>query len=215
MTSGARRCVEDLLVDHNTAIPGGHSAYLRGVTDTAPAMSRFRLTNNLDRLRRLRREFPAAEPVATRVPPEATIARNALVSMADTGMGKARRATGPPRSTRRCIPPSRTAAAAGLNDGWNARGRRARTGGQVPTARISASTSMSSNGSVRISFCGSEVAVQQVARNRITRCPPSCAVRSASIRQPRCSRRARGSSPARTVVSRNPTQNRSPVMSLG
>ncbi len=84
MTSGAGGVLEDLLIDHNTAIPGGHSAYYID-TRTPPAMNRLRLTNNLISFGAYGVTSP--RPVATWFP-GSTIARNALVSMADTGDGQ-------------------------------------------------------------------------------------------------------------------------------
>jgi hypothetical protein len=90
MTSGPGGPLEDLVIDHNTAIPGGHSTYYVEA-GSAPALARFQLTNNLMGFGAYGVTF--AKPNAKWLP-GALVAKNALVSLRDTadGQGSARNA---------------------------------------------------------------------------------------------------------------------------
>jgi hypothetical protein len=79
--------LDDLLVDHNTAIPVGYSTYYTEAA-TAPALIRFRLTNNLMGFGAFGVSFPMADETLAKYAPGAVIARNALVSIADSGDGQ-------------------------------------------------------------------------------------------------------------------------------
>jgi len=92
VTTGRGGLGEDLLVDHNTAIPGGYSAYYIEARHP-PAMSRFRLTNNIMSFGSFGVSSPRGDP---KFLPGAVIARNALVSMADTGDGQGAARNRPP-----------------------------------------------------------------------------------------------------------------------
>ena len=102
---------EDLLIDHNTAIPGGYSAYYIDVA-RPPAMVRFRLTNNLIGFESFGVSSPKGDPKWL---PAATIARNALVSLADTGDGQGSARNRPPDIDQILDTSYPNAAAAGLN----------------------------------------------------------------------------------------------------
>jgi hypothetical protein len=114
MTTGRRVALEDLLIDHNTAIPGGYSTYyIEG--GTPPAMIRFRLTNNLMGFGSFGVTVPQPDAHFFKWLPDATIAGNALVSLADTADGQ-----GPARNRPRYINQTmyasfRDGAAAGVN----------------------------------------------------------------------------------------------------
>jgi hypothetical protein len=82
MTSGRRGVLEDLLIDHNTAAPCGYSAYFFEA-DIAPALIRFRLTNNLVGFGSFGVQFPTADEGFAKVAPSAIIARNALLNIVD------------------------------------------------------------------------------------------------------------------------------------
>jgi hypothetical protein len=83
MTSGRRGVLEDLVIDHNTAIPAGYRTYYFD-TSTFPALVRFRLTNNLAGFGSFGVQFEKPEGLAT-VAPSSVIARNALVNIIDLG----------------------------------------------------------------------------------------------------------------------------------
>jgi len=109
LTGVSGRVGEDLLVDHNTAIPCGYSGFYMEFPNP-PAMIRFRLTNNLIGFGSFGVAFPKGDP---RWLPGATIARNALVNVADIGDGQ-----GPTRNANHdqaMYTPFPNAAAAGLN----------------------------------------------------------------------------------------------------
>ncbi len=110
MTGGPAGTLEDLLIDHNTAIPGGYSTYyIEG--GTPPAIIRFRLTNNLMGFGAF--GVPNADETFAKWLPGSIVARNALVSLADTGDGQgSTRNAGYPPAFYTSFP---TAAAAGLN----------------------------------------------------------------------------------------------------
>ncbi|HKW94476.1 MAG TPA: hypothetical protein VJX92_21505 [Methylomirabilota bacterium] len=111
LTGGRGGSPEDLLIDHNTAIPSGYSAYYIEV-GRPPAMVRLRMTNNLIGFGSFGVSSPKRDPQWF---PGASIARNALVSMADFGDGQGATRNRPPdidQSMYRSFP---SAAAAGLN----------------------------------------------------------------------------------------------------
>ncbi len=95
MTGGPAGTLEDLLVDHNTAIPGGYSTYYAEAA-TPPAIIRFRLTNNVMGFGAF--GVPNADETFAKWLPGAIVARNALVSLADTGdrLGATRNGGYPP-----------------------------------------------------------------------------------------------------------------------
>jgi hypothetical protein len=111
LTGGRGGVPEDLLIDHNTAIPGGYSAYYIDVA-RPPAMVRFRLTNNLIGFGSFGVSSPKGDPKWL---PAATIARNALVSLADTGDGQGSARNRPPDIDQMLYTSYPNAAAAGLN----------------------------------------------------------------------------------------------------
>jgi hypothetical protein len=111
MTGGRGGVPEDLLIDHNTAIPGGYSAYYIEA-GTPPAMIRFRMTNNLVGFGSFGVSSPRADPKWL---PGAVIARNALVSMADIGDGQGATRNRPPDIDQAMYTSFPNAAAAGLN----------------------------------------------------------------------------------------------------
>lgn len=89
MTSGPPGALDDLLIDHNTAIPGGYSTfYIEAARQ--PAINRFRLTNNLMGFGAF--GVPTPDEAFFKFLPGAIVARNALVNLADTadGQGTAR-----------------------------------------------------------------------------------------------------------------------------
>jgi len=112
LTSGRGGTPEDLLIDHNTAIPSGYSAYYIEVGPTQPAMIRFRLTNNLIGFGSYGVGSPKGDPKWL---PGATIARNALVSLADFGDGQGSVRNRPPDIDQAMYTSFPNAAAAGLN----------------------------------------------------------------------------------------------------
>jgi hypothetical protein len=115
MTSGPPGApLHDLLVDHNTAIPSGYSTYYVEAA-SAPAMIRFRLTNNLMGFGAFGVTFAAMDETFGKWLPGAIVAKNALVNLADTADGQ-----GAARNQRHYINQTMyisfpTAAAAGLN----------------------------------------------------------------------------------------------------
>ncbi len=110
LTGGRGGVPEDLLIDHNTAIPSGYSAYYVEV-GTPPAMIRFRLTNNLIGFGSFGVSSPKSDPKWF---PGATIARNALVSIADFGDGQGAIRNRPPDIDQAMYISFPNAAAAGL-----------------------------------------------------------------------------------------------------
>jgi hypothetical protein len=80
-TAGRSVTIEDLLVDHNTAIPGGFWAYFIEGGATPPAIVRFRFTNNLVGFGQWGVTMPKADETLAKWLPGAIIARNALVSL--------------------------------------------------------------------------------------------------------------------------------------
>jgi hypothetical protein len=86
--------LEDLIVDHNTAIPVGYSAYYAEMGG-APGLIRFRLTNNLFGFGSYGVPFGRPDDASAKVAPSAIILKNALINLADTadGQGPLRNAT--------------------------------------------------------------------------------------------------------------------------
>jgi hypothetical protein len=114
MTSGRGAALDDLIVDHNTAVPGGYSVYYAEAA-TPPAMVRFRMTNNILGFGSFGVTFPKADTGLAQWLPGAIIAKNALVNLGDTADGQ-----GPARNVPHAINQAMytsfaSAAAAGLN----------------------------------------------------------------------------------------------------
>ena len=81
--------VEDLLVDHNTAIPTRYFSYDLDA-GTAPALVRFQYTNNLTGFGTFGVKFPRTEAAVARWAPDAMIAGNALVGLGEVTDGRER-----------------------------------------------------------------------------------------------------------------------------
>ena len=111
ITGGRGDTGEDLLVDHNTAIPVGYATYYIEVAHP-PALLRFRLTNNLMGFGSYGVGAPKPNPTWL---PGSTIARNALVSMADIGDGQGPTRNRSPDIDQALYTSFPNAAAAGLN----------------------------------------------------------------------------------------------------
>jgi hypothetical protein len=109
VTSGHGGSAEDLLVDHNTAIPGGHSAFY-----IQAAITRFRLTNNLIGFGSYGVTFPKADAGMAKWLPAAVIARNALVNLGDTADGQGTERNRPGYIDQAMYTSFANAAAAGL-----------------------------------------------------------------------------------------------------
>ena len=114
ITAGLGAPLEDLVVDHNTAIPGGYSAYFVDVR-TVPALVRFRLTNNVMAFGGYGATFLKPNETWTAALPGVSIARNALVNMADTADGQGAVRNRPPDYAQALYTSFPSAAAAGLN----------------------------------------------------------------------------------------------------
>jgi hypothetical protein len=112
-TSGPGPALEDFLVDHNTAIPGGRSAYL--IEGTMPAIVRFRLTNNVMGFGAYGITFPKVDEALAKWLPGGTIAKNALVSLADTADGQGATRNRPPAIDQTMYTSFPNAAAVGIN----------------------------------------------------------------------------------------------------
>ena len=106
--------LEDVVIDHNTAIPGGHSAYYVEAAN-APAIVRFRLTNNLIGFGAYGVTYPKAGEGLVKWLPGGTITRNALVSIADTADGQGATRNRPPDIDQAMYISFPNAAAAGIN----------------------------------------------------------------------------------------------------
>jgi len=121
--------LEDVLIDHNTAIPVGYATYFSETT-----VLRFRLTNNLFGFGAFGVTFPKADEGLAKRLPGAVIARNALASLADTGDGRGASRNGPHYINQMMYTSFPNAVAAGLNpDGTltpTSRNRRAGTDGK-------------------------------------------------------------------------------------
>lgn len=87
MVSGGPVVLEDLLIDHNTAVPSAYSTYYYEA-QSAPGLSRFQLTNNLAGFGAYGVTFPTAHPLLAKFAPGAIVAKNALVNIADIGDGQ-------------------------------------------------------------------------------------------------------------------------------
>ena len=111
LTGGRAGVPEDLIVDHNTAIPAGYSANYIEVAHP-PAMVRFRLTNNLIGFGSFGVAAPKGDPQWL---PGAIIARNALVNLADFGDGQGPERNRPPYVDQAMYTSFPNATAAGLN----------------------------------------------------------------------------------------------------
>jgi hypothetical protein len=87
MVTGRGVALEDFLVDHNTAIPGGYAAYYIEGKGATPAIVRFRFTNNLVGFGAYGVSIPKADEGLTKWFPGATISNNTLVNLADSRGG--------------------------------------------------------------------------------------------------------------------------------
>jgi len=115
VTTGRSVALEDLIVDHNTAIPGGYSAFYVEGGATPPAIIRFRLTNNLMGFGGFGVNVPRADETLTKWVPGAVIAANALLSLADTAEGRGATRNRPPEIDQAMYTSFPSAGAAGLN----------------------------------------------------------------------------------------------------
>ena len=112
--SAGRGGFEDFVIDHNTAIPNGHSAY--HVEGGQPALVRFRFTNNLVGFGAYGVTFATPDPAFAKALPYAVIGRNALVSLADAADGQGAARNRPPGINQAMYTSFPSAAAAGLNE---------------------------------------------------------------------------------------------------
>jgi len=115
MVTGRGVALEDFLVDHNTAIPGGYAAYYIEGKGAVATIVRFRFTNNLVGFGAYGVSIPKADGSLTTWFPGAIIARNALVSLADTGDGQGSARNRPPDIDQAMYASFPNAAAAGIN----------------------------------------------------------------------------------------------------
>jgi len=115
MVTGRGVALEDFLVDHNTAIPGGYAAYYIEGKGAVATIVRFRFTNNLVGFGAYGVSIPKADGSLTKWFPGAIIARNALVSLADTGDGQGSARNRPPDIDQAMYASFSNAAAAGIN----------------------------------------------------------------------------------------------------
>jgi len=113
--SGGPATLDDLLIEHNTALPVGQSAYY-AESGIPPAVIRFRLTNNVIGFGSYGLTFPKADDSLAKFLPGAIIAKNALVSMAETGDGQGVTRNRPPGIDQAMYSSFHNAAAAGLSD---------------------------------------------------------------------------------------------------
>jgi hypothetical protein len=104
--------LEDVVVDHNTAIPAAHSTYYVEAGH-APAVLRFRFTNNLVGFGAYGVTF--ATPDA-RMLPDAIITKNALVNLGDAADGQGVVRNRPPAINQTMYTSFPSAAAAGLKE---------------------------------------------------------------------------------------------------
>jgi hypothetical protein len=105
---------EDVVIDHNTAIPAGHHAY-RIDAGVPPAIGRFRLTNNLMGFGGYGVSFSKADEGLAKLLPGAIIAKNALVNIADTADGQGADRNRPYYINQAMYASFPNAAAAGIN----------------------------------------------------------------------------------------------------
>jgi hypothetical protein len=111
MGSGNHAVLEDLLIDHNTAVPCSYSTYYFEA-NIAPALIRLRLTNNVAGFGSYGVTFAKPDQ---RLAPGAIVAKNALVNITESGDGQ-----GAIRNVRSGVDQAmymsfRNPAAAGLN----------------------------------------------------------------------------------------------------
>lgn len=112
MGSGHRGVLEDLLIDHNTAVPCSYSTYYYEA-NIAPALIRFRLTNNVAGF--------GSYGVITfakanqKLAPGAIVAKNALVNITDSGDGQGALRNVPSGVDQAMYMSFRNPAAAGVN----------------------------------------------------------------------------------------------------
>ena len=108
---------EDIVVDHNTAMPSGRSTYYVEAAGP-PAVVRFRFTNNLVGFGAYGVTFPIADPGLSKMLPDAIILRNALVNLGDIGDGQGAARNRSPGVNQTMYASYSSAEAAGLqNDG--------------------------------------------------------------------------------------------------
>jgi hypothetical protein len=98
--AGGRAALDDLLIDHNTALPLGHSAYHTG-GPSPPGLIRFQLTNNLMGFGAYGPTLARPGDSLARFAPGAVSAKNALINISDTADGQ-----GVNRNTRPHIDPA-------------------------------------------------------------------------------------------------------------
>jgi len=107
--------LEDLLIEHNTAVPCAYSTYLFEA-HVSPALIRFRLTNNVAGFGAYGVVGLGADPTTlAQVAPAAILSKNALINTADSGDGQ-----GEKRNVRHGVAATmymafRNPAAAGIN----------------------------------------------------------------------------------------------------
>jgi hypothetical protein len=114
MVSGPGGPLDDLVIDHNTAVPAGYSAY-HIEAGIEPALIRFRLTNNVLGFGAFGVSFPKADGKLARKAPGAIIARNALGNFGDTGDGQGARRNLPHLINQAMYTSFLDAPAAGIN----------------------------------------------------------------------------------------------------
>jgi hypothetical protein len=112
--AGGRAALDDLLVDHNTAVPVGYSAYRVG-GPTPPGLIRFRMTNNLIGFGAYGVTLAKPDDSVARFAPGAVIAKNALVNISDTGDGQGVKRNRPPGINQAMYMSFATSTAAGVN----------------------------------------------------------------------------------------------------
>lgn len=113
--TGGRVALDDLLIDHNTAVPVGQSAYYVEAPGP-PALIRFRLTNNAIGFGAYGVTFPKPTDSFAKFLPGAVIAKNALISITDAGDGQGVNRNRPPDIDQAMYTSFRSAAAAGLSE---------------------------------------------------------------------------------------------------
>ena len=106
--------LEDLLIEHNTAVPCAYSTYFFEAR-VPPALIRFRLTNNVAGFGSYGVVAPGADPTLAQFAPGAILSKNALINIADSGDGQ-----GEKRNVRHGVAATmymafRNPAAAGIN----------------------------------------------------------------------------------------------------
>jgi hypothetical protein len=106
--------LEDLLIEHNTAVPCAYSTYLFEAR-VSPALIRFRLTNNVAGFGAYGVVGGGADSTLAQVAPAAIVSKNALINLGDSGDGQ-----GEIRNVRHGVAATmymafRNAASAGIN----------------------------------------------------------------------------------------------------